>query len=112
MTPIVILALALFGCVLSVATLTCVPAHLENTQDGKLFGVIPWGVISLVGYLLIVVASQYSVGVTYALIGITALTTVWLVVKAVKIRLTCPICPMIWIVNAVLVVTMVYHFII
>ena len=98
-----ILGLSIFGALLSLFAAGCVQNFLTNQEDGKLFGKIDWYIIGIVGYVLMGATCTIPAA-TKVLATITAIATCWLIYKAVKIRLTCPFCPMSWAVNAVIVV--------
>ena len=98
----IFITLAALGIVLSLVAYVCVDEHIENKKDARLFGRMHWSLIGVIGYTLILFTRNIPMA-TYLLIGITALVTLWLAVKAFKIKLGCPICPMLWTLNTALV---------
>ncbi len=102
MTAIAVLAGV--GILLSFVAWGCVEAHVTHPKDARLLG-MPWATIGMLGYAAIVASVFLStVTVTNILVFVLGVTTLWLAQKAIKIRLDCPICPMTWVLNAVIVV--------
>ena len=99
--------LSVIGMVLSLMTGGCAAAHVEEIKDTKLFGKIPLFAIGFFGYGLIAATALstmlFFVVTNHLLIAIAAIFTVHLVRKAIQIRLGCPLCPFIWLLNVVLV---------
>ena len=97
--------LCIFGIMLSIGAHVCVPTHLNNSADAKLFGQVPWSVIGIAGYVVIGCSLLLSSPViTTLLVTSAGLVTIWLVYQAVKLRLGCPVCPAIFLINFAMVV--------
>ncbi len=94
-----IVLLAAIGAMLTGVSVGCVAAHLKNPADGKLFGKVPWWLIGVIGYILIAFSVLIPDATKILAIGIVPVT-LWLIYKAIKIKLTCPFCPLIWLLNA------------
>lgn len=97
-------ALSLVGMMVSLATYGCVKGSVQNPNDAKLFGKFNLSLLGIVGYLFILVASfNPNPIIRNVLIYVAGGFTLHLVHKAIKIKLMCPFCPAVWIVNVALV---------
>ena len=92
-------SLSLIGGALALVAIGCVRAD----QTSKLFGKIHWSIIGIIGYTMIATTTsiKFATPVLALLLG---LITIGLIIKARRIEMRCPICPLIWVVNAVIVI--------
>ncbi|MFA5134516.1 MAG: vitamin K epoxide reductase family protein [Patescibacteria group bacterium] len=99
------------GIGLALAAWGCSIAHAKQYSDTLLWG-IPLAVIGMAGYASIAAAAHWSrlsgwpgqalQITTHVLILIAAVSTVLLVIKAIKVELVCPGCILCWCLNAYL----------
>jgi hypothetical protein len=96
--------LGAIGMVVSVFSYACVVGYVQDPKDIKLFGKIPLVLVGVFGYASIVSAAILDLQlVVYSLVAFTALFTAYLIRRAYKIKLGCPLCPMVWFLNAFIV---------
>ena len=96
--------LAVLGLLSSVASYGCV-GHEIGKNSTKFFRPLYLAIVGVVGYLLILFMQLFGeLMVRDILVYIATLFSVYLAVRAYKIRLGCPVCPAIWIINAILFV--------
>ncbi len=98
-----ILVIGLIGFFVSLLSHCCAERHTDDAKETMFFGTsIPWAFIGVIGYLLILLTSPWPM-LTKGLAVIVALATVFLALKAVRLKLYCPVCVMVWSVNATFV---------
>lgn len=105
-----IIFFAVAGMFVSLVSPACVNAHECRKEDTRLFGVIPFSLFGLFGYLLIALTAvlyntygmELMLAANHALIAFAGLFTIYLVQRARRIRLGCPLCFLVWILNAIL----------
>lgn len=97
------IALLFAGAVCAFAAIFCAQSTFENPKDRKFFG-IPIGIIGILGYVCMAVVLNYNMlMVYYALVFITALITILLIVKSIRLRSACPACVACWVINIALI---------
>lgn len=104
----IISGIAVLGMLLSIGAHACMGAHGADRSDTRIFGKIPLVFVGVVGYgLIAATAVLYNMGAgmvvaNHALVLLAALFTVYLVRKAIRIRIMCSVCLLIWTCNAAL----------
>lgn len=98
-----ILSVSFWGVIGSIFAYRCAKGHAENLDDTLFFGTrVPWAVVGILGYILIGATSGFPV-ITKVLAVTVALATIFLMVKAVRLRLFCPGCVFVWAINVAFV---------
>ncbi len=92
-----IIGLSVIGFFFAMGSKFCV----EEDSHTKIFGKVPWSVIGMIGYTLIALTTQVRF-VTPILATVAGIATVWLIIKAVKLKINCPFCVMVWLTNGVI----------
>jgi len=102
-----LLVICAIGSIISFFAHFCVRGFAKDPKDTKFLGKIPWSLIGVIGYLLI--ATSFGLEyfkVTYVLIALAALISVWLLIfKAIRQKMMCPACLYVYGINAILVIT-------
>ncbi len=92
--------MGVIGIIFSIFSGVCAGGHVQDNKDTKLFGKIPYVIIGIIGYTLIILTSALGMPITtHLLIYFAALFTIYLAHKGLKIKLGCPLCPVLWIFN-------------
>lgn len=80
----------------------CVKGQAPRPEDVKFLGKIHWAAVGGLGYALIILTVPFP-WVTQLLAVIVAVTTIWLIRKAKRIRMKCVFCSIAWTLNALIV---------
>lgn len=83
-------------------SVVCVPAYLDDSRDALAFGSVPWGFVAMGGYLVIALSEIYYPTLATILIALTGALTLYLMMKAIRLRMGCPDCFAIWAINFLL----------
>lgn len=105
-----IMVSGILGMIASLISPVCVNTHECRKEDTRIFGIIHFSLIGFFGYLLIALTAAlynlYSIGamlpVNHALVWFAGLFTIYLIQKAMRIRLFCPMCFLVWMLNIIL----------
>ena len=98
----IVSGLAVLAAVLSLFSVTCIDGHILESKDAKLFGRVPWALVAIIGYAIIAASLRFP-RIQAQLVYLTGALTVYLMVKAYRVKMGCPICFMMWGINAYLV---------
>ena len=98
-----ILLFSVFGVIASVKSHSCsLSAYRYTPQETRLFGVLPWSYIGVLGYTSIAFTSTYP-ELQRALITGVFFVTPFLVLKAMRLRRVCAMCLVCWGINTSLI---------
>lgn|GEM_PF-6353931 len=104
--------LAALGIILSFFAHTCAESQTHGIKLAKFFGKVPWSIIGPIGYVLIIAANGIAwvnPVVTQVLTGTGAFVTLWLMYVAYRVKLLCPYCMVIWLLNMLIAGAAFFH---
>lgn len=89
------------GTVFSIYGAYCVRGFTKKPEDAKFLGRIHWSIVGVLGYIAIGLSVRmHYIYLTYALVSIALLTTIWLFIfRAIKMKMMCPACLVIYVLN-------------
>jgi hypothetical protein len=96
------------GVILSLLAWGCVRGEMQRPGDDSAFGVIPWALIGVAGYSALAAAEALYLEAVRPLAIVIALVTLWLVWKAYRMKMGCPVCPLVWVLNTLIVIAAFY----
>lgn len=95
---------AFLGMLVAVGSQGCLGDYSGHPRGLRMVGV-PIHIIGVLGYSVIVVACVVHPLAGLITVGLAALFTIYLVHRAAKIQLTCPMCYLAWALNAMMLMT-------
>ncbi len=96
-------AFLIIGMFFAVASISCAKITFKDPKDRNLFGV-PFGVIGLGGYVLMLILISSNLIAFYILMLFTILTTPWFIAKSIRLKKFCIYCGTCWLINVILAV--------
>jgi uncharacterized membrane protein len=106
----IVTIVSIVGIFFAIGAIFCSMATFNDPKDRSIFG-IPIAVFGILGYASMAIAVNFNIVIFYILISATAMATVLLVRKSLKLGKLCPYCVACWGINISLIgVTIKYTF--
>lgn len=98
-----ITVLSVIGLCVAFVALPCSAIHGSAERVRSAFGVIPWSIVGMGGYIALTATSAAGwKGVTLILASVAMLVTFHLMRKARELPNVCPLCVVAWVINLVI----------
>ena len=98
----VVVMLCVAGILLSLPSSECVGGlYSADSAATRVFGRIEWNMIGVIGYTLLAISTKWP-SAMYVLTWIMTAVTIHLIFKERRLKTGCPLCPVIWALNALI----------